>query len=441
MDLIYKTLFEIKLEHEYFLTLEDGKSLFEESDPITRIERLNKAHDNDRESFSRDITYDFPGKLKTLYEQHGLKLIPSYSGCKVLVRVSQLRLPDNSSVFIPFFPLPDDLEIFILLTKKDNLPDAYTNGRLNRTIPSKYIFSNENINGARTYPFLVSPASVFDPGILYEQGELALNAGNNLIELFYDNTGNLQQEAVNTAVTSFANENDRMLVPLKFHYTLPGNNSVTELSITLTGNSSGIIKEFSFSNDMPLGRVLLDFTDKADIVQPGESVSLQDKIFTINATGNNGWNDSKNIVFSDQLSTVSSFGAVHIRPRVTNSLLNLLTDEGWIIQNRDNLGILSAAPVFEIPLKSRYGHFRYINSKGRELLLDASLNNFLFKENEALISRKPVSLSRYYLMVSDSSGTTTKYLPNPRTYDIKTDALRRVYFDIQVPESEIFPIQ
>jgi hypothetical protein len=60
MDLIYKTLFEIKLEHEFFLTLEDGKNLFEEADPLNRIALLEQAYANDRESFNRDIKYDFP---------------------------------------------------------------------------------------------------------------------------------------------------------------------------------------------------------------------------------------------------------------------------------------------------------------------------------------------------------------------------------------------
>jgi hypothetical protein len=440
MDLIYKTLFDIKLEHEYFLTLEDGKSLFEESDPVARMTMLQEAYDSDRESFSRDISYDFPEKLKPFYEQHGLKLLPSYSGCRVLVRVRQVRLTDNSTVFEPFFPFSKDIEVFILLTKKDSLPDTYTNSQLNRTIPSKYIFSNENINGARTFPFIVSPVSRIDPGILYEQGELALDAGSNLVELFYDNAGNLQQRSVSTAVTSFANENDMMLVPGKFYYQIARNNAVTELEISLNDNSGKVIKEFSFSQSQPLSRVLLDFTDRADVVQLAERVPLTDRLFTIRATGNNGLSDSKNIVFGDHLSSVSAFGAIHIKSRVTNTVFNILTDEGWIIQKRNPLGVISAAPVFEIPIKSRFAHFRYINCNGRELLLDASLNNFLYKESGALISQIPVSLSRYCLMVPDKTRTTTRYLPNPRSYDIKTDGFHRIYFDIQVPESDIFPI-
>lgn len=440
MELIYKTLFEIKLEHEYFLTFEDGKNLFEESDPLNRIARLGQAYADDRESFSRDIMFDFPEKLKPLYYEYGLKLLPSYSGCRVLVRVNQKRLPDNSTVFEPFFPSPEDLEIFILLIKRNNLPDAYTNGRISRSIPAIYMFSNENLNGARVFPFIASPISPFDAVASYEQGELALDAGNNPVEIFYDNTGNLQQKAIITPINSFASENDRILLSGKFYYNVVGNNPVTELEISVTDSSNNIIKEFSFVRSEPISRVILDFTDKADLLQLSETLSLPDAIFSLVVTGDNGYSDNRNIVFGDHLVPVSAFGAVHLKPKVTNAFFNLLTDEGWIIQKRDPAGVLSAAPLFEIPFKSRFGHFRYINSNGKELLLDPSLNNFLFKENGALISQMPVSLCRYYFLISDNTGILTKYLPNPKSYDIRMDAFRRIYFDIQVPESDLFQI-
>ena len=439
MDLIYKTLCEIKLEHEYFLTFEDGKNLFEESDPLDRIALLEQGYADDRESFSRDIRYEFPEKVKTLYNSYGLKLLPSYSGCRVLVRVNQKRQPDNSIVFEPFFPLPEDLEIFILLIKKSNLPDAYTSGRITRSVPSIYLFSNETINGASLFPFIVSPISPFEAGVSYEQGELALDAGN-LVQIFYDNTGILQQRAINTPVISFATENDRILVPGRFYYIVTGNNPVTELEISVSDSSNNIIKEFSFDQSEPIGRVMLDFTDKADLIQLSEKLTLPDAIFSFKATGNNGYSDDRKLVFADHLVQVSAFGTVHLKPRVTNPAFNLLTDEGWIVQKRDPLGILSSAPVFEIPFKSRLSHFRYLNSNGKELQLDPSLNNFLFKENGALVSQMPVSLCRYYFLISDNSGTVTKYLPNPRSYDIKTDVFRRIYFEIQVPESDNFPI-
>jgi len=171
-----------------------------------------------------------------------------------------------------------------------------------------------------------------------------------------------------------------------------------------------------------------------------ESLALQDGIFSLSVTGNNGYSDNRNIVFADHLRPVAAFGVIHMKPIVTNTLFNLVTDEGWIVQKRDPMGVLSPAPVFEIPFKSRLGHFRYLNSNGKELQLDPSLNNFLFKENGALVSQMPVSLCRYYFLIADNTGIITKYLPNPKSYDIKTDAFRRIYFDIHVPESELFPL-
>ena len=123
MELIYKTLCEIKLEHEYFLTEEDGKNLFSESDPLKRLAQLELAFEKNRESMDRDIDFDFPDTLKESYKEYGLKLLPSYSGCKVLIRVNKKILPDNSLVFEPYFSLPGALDIFILFIKKNNLPD------------------------------------------------------------------------------------------------------------------------------------------------------------------------------------------------------------------------------------------------------------------------------------------------------------------------------
>ena len=440
MDLIYKTLFEIKLEHEYFLTFEDGKNLFMESDNAGRIASLEQGYADDRETISRDLRYEFPEKLRPLYKQHGLKLLQSYSGFRVVIRVRTIRLADNSTVFVPFFPLPEDLDIFILLNKKTNLPEEYTNGRIARPVPAVYLFSNDNLNGVSTFPFLVSPVSAIDTESAYEQGELALDTGNNLVELFYDNTGALQQKVITSAVQAFASENDRILVPGKFYYTITGNKPVTELDISVKDESANIVRIFSFSQAEPISRVLLDFTGMADQLFLTEKMKLPAAVHTLTATGNNGYSDSRRIAFSDHLAKSSVFGAVHIKPKVSNSPFNLLTDEGWIKQNRDPLGVLSPVPVFEIPFKSRFCNFRYLNSNGKELLLDPSLSNFLFKENEALISQMPVSLCRYYLQIPDKTGSITKYLPNPKSYDIRTDPFRRMYFDIHVPESELFSL-
>src|SRR5260221_6583121 len=144
MELMYKTLFEIKLMHEYFLTKEDGSNLFSEPDPQKRLDLLGQAFDN-RAAMDSDIAFDFPEALKSSFQGYGLKILPSYGGCKVLIRVNKIILTDNSVVFEPFFSIPDLMEIFIVFIKKNNLPDIYSNERIARSIPSLYFFSNENI--------------------------------------------------------------------------------------------------------------------------------------------------------------------------------------------------------------------------------------------------------------------------------------------------------
>lgn len=440
MELIYKTLCEIKLEHEYFLTEEDGKNLFSESDPLKRLAQLELAFEKNRESMDRDIDFDFPDMLKESYKEYGLKLLPSYSGCKVLIRVNKKILPDNSLVFEPYFSLPGALDIFILFIKKSNLPDLYSNERIARSVPASYLFSSENIPDARVFPFLVNSISSFDSGLSYEHGEMAMDSSNKLQEYFYDNGGNLQPREITTNVKNFANENDRLLVPGRFSYTVTGNTPVTQLDISLKDKSGNVVKDFSFNQTEPIRKVLLDFRDKARELQLSGTLTLPDGIFSIEAQGSNGYSDKKNIVFGDLLYSIFHWGAAHIKPRVTNMLYNLITNEGWIVQRRDPLGIWTNAPVFEIPVKSRFGNFRYINNNGKELTLNPALNNFLYKENKVLISQLPVSICKYYFLVSENGGTVTKYLPNPKAYDIKKDDFQRIYFDIMVPESDLFPV-
>lgn len=440
MELIYKTLCEIKLEHEYFLTKEDGTNLFSESVQQNRMSVLEQAYEMDRESINRDINYDFPYLLRDSYKKYGLKLLPSYSGCKVLIRVNKKILPDNSLVFEPYFSVPEALNIFILFIKKNNLPHLYSNERIARSVPASYLFSNENIPDAKVFPFLVNSISSFNSGLSYEQGDLAIDNSNKIQEYFYDNSGILQRSEITTIVKTFANENDHLLVPSKFYYTVTGNPQVTQLSISLKDKSGNVVKSFSFIQTEPIRKVLLDFSDKAGQLQLSGTLTLPDGIFSIEANGNNGYSDINNIVFGDHLYSVFHWGAAHIKPRVTNTLYNLIANDGWIIQRRDPMGVWTDAPVFEIPVKSRFGNLRYINNNGKELKLNPLFNNFLYKENKMLISQLPVSLCKNYFLVPENGGGVTKYLPNPKTYEIKMDNFHRIYFDILVPESDMFPV-
>ncbi len=59
------------------------------------------------------------------------------------------------------------------------------------------------------------------------------------------------------------------------------------------------LKHFSFNQPEPIGKVLLNFSDKAQQLQLSGSLTLPDGIFSIQVQGNNGYSDLKNIVFGD----------------------------------------------------------------------------------------------------------------------------------------------
>jgi hypothetical protein len=441
MKLLYKTLFEVRLMHEYFQTKEDGTNLFNEPDQGNRMNLLQQLDDADYEGMDSDIRFDFPEALKEQYSGYGLHIVPAYSGCTVAVRVNRITLADNSIVYQPLFSIPETLDIFVLFIRKSNRPDAYSNERIGRPAPAAYFFSSENIPGARVFPFLTNPVSSFDAGYNYEHGELAINSSNKLQEYFYDNAGNLQSRSVNAVITAFANENDRMLVPLSFYYSVFHKNPVTTLDISLTDAASTVLKAFSFSQAEPIKKVMLDFSDQSDALQLSAARSLPAGLVTLQANGNNGYADTRKLIFDERLNPRDCWGVAYFKPVVTNPVFNLIKTDGYIIERVNPLGNITEAPVFEIPVRSRFGNFRYANSNGKELKLNAALNNFLYKEDRLLISQLPVSLCQHYFQVTENGGgNTRKFLPNPKTWDIKRDDKQRMYFDVVVPESDLFPV-
>ncbi|RYY57265.1 MAG: hypothetical protein EOO09_03245 [Chitinophagaceae bacterium] len=434
MDLLYKTLFEIKLLNEYFVTEEDGASLLDEPDHFQRLDRLQEAFALDRETMNRDIEFRFPDTLAEEYERAGFKLLPSYSGCRVLLRVARVTLPDGSEVFKPLFLMPPSQGIFIAMEKKNNLPDTYSNGRLRAATPAVYIFSNEDLGTTRRFPFLVNTVTTFSNTTIYEQGELSTDAGGLLHANYYDGNGNPVLLEIKTAVKDFANENDRMLVPLAFRFSVQHPFPVNQLEAVLKDESDNIIRQLTFTAPDPITNVQLDFT--------GNAAQLSQFVpFKLTVTGDNGFIYTKQVIFSNTLYSSANWGLIHLKPLVTDAAFNLVAPDGFLVRRRDAAGIWTDAPVFEIPVKSRLAHFRYLNNRGKKLLLEPGLVTYLQPENGALISLKPVSLARNYFPLTDIAGTSTRYLPNPGTGDIKLDRKHRIYFDLYVPEAELFPVQ
>lgn len=441
MNLHYKPLLEVKLTHEYFTTDVNGHTLFGETDQQKRLQFLLNEYTTDVDSIEKELLISFSDTFKTLHDSSLLKLIPAYSGFKIMVKVNQSQLADKSIVYTPSIDLPDDLCACISIAKRSNLIDQLTNTRISTPFPTNYFFSNENISGDKVWPFITNPVPTLDPLFPYEQGEMATN-GTSIESFFTDTNGTEQWNAVTG--TSFANESDRMLVPLQFTYTIPTTANVTTASFVLKDSKGNEVRTITAANGaLPLLPVPLDFS--ANVLHPlalGISGSLIDYTYQLQVTGDNGYRFSRTLLFSKELYNPGAWAVVMIQTKAKNTQFNLLDSDGRLLTRRKPDNTLVDPPTFEMPIGSRFGYFRYFNDRGKQLTLAPDLTAYLYADprNPFLQTLKPRTISKLYLLLTDNTGTQTKYLPNPVNYTPVKDKGNRICFDIRVPQSDLFPI-
>ncbi|MBN8852807.1 MAG: hypothetical protein BGO55_03530 [Sphingobacteriales bacterium 50-39] len=441
MKVLYKPLLEVRLTHEYFITDVNGHTLFGETDQPKRMQFLLDAYSNDVDSIEKELLISFSDTFKSLHDACLLKLIPAYSGFKIMVKVNQSQLDDKTIVYTPVTDLPDDLCACISIAKKTNLIDQLTNSRISTPFPSNYFFTNENIVGDKVWPFITNPIPPLDPLFPYEQGEMA-TYGTSIRSFYTDNNGAEQWNPVTG--TSFANESDRMLVPLQFTYTIPTTANVTTATFALKDSKGNEIRTITAANGTsPLNPVPLDFS--ANVPHPlalGITGSLIDYTYQLQVTGDNGYRFARTLLFSKELYNPGTWAVIMIQTKAKNTQFNLLDSDGRLFTRRQPDNTLINAPTFEMPIGSRFGYFRYFNDRGKQLTLAPDLTAYLYANpnNPFLQTLKPRTISKLYLLLTDNTGTQTKYLPNPVNYTTVKDKGNRICFDIRVPQSDLFPI-
>jgi hypothetical protein len=437
MSLIYKTLFEIKLLHEFYVTKTDGVSIFETDDQPGRMDFLLKQFSEGAESISNDLIFEFPASLEEEYKSYHLKLLPAYSGLKVATRVNKKILANGSLVYEPFTPLPENYGIDILISKRRRSMDGYTSGRIANPLPALYLFSNETIVSDRLFPFLTNTISSFRSGYEYEQGELA-SFGTNDVRGYYLNDDGDQWHSFRG--TGFANESDRLLLPLKFPYAFPSSREVTEVQFTLKNKGGITIKSIAVQSQAKIEKVSIDFSDVGERLLAPATALYSDFIFFLEVSGNDGYTNRHLVFFNGSFLSRSLWGLVNIRPKTSDTAFDLFAADGYLKKRTDALGNEISAPIFEIPVKSRFTYWRYINDRGKELKDNTDLNGYLIKEDKMLVSARPRSIAQCFFKLQKEGSTEKKYFPNPLSYDVKRDSNGRLCFDIRVPRSDLFDI-
>ena len=71
--------------------------------------------------------------------------------------------------------------------------------------------------------------------------------------------------------------------------------------------------------------------------------------------------------------------------------------------------------------------------------MSAPLTGYVGKEGNVLVTLTPRATSRSWFSLSKEMPAGTQYVPNPLDPEIKLEADRRLFFDVVVPECDLFP--
>ena len=175
-NIIYKRLFDVLVLHEYYLTNGDGTSLFDSN--LNKADFLMQRFAKGAPSIADSMLYKLPPAVQKIFTNYHLHLVVNYSGFSILQKVVDQTLADGTIVYKPLIKLPDDVNIIVQLSVKNNLLAAVTNTRIDSAIPAIYYFTNEDIITSKKMPSLSTGIPLFDNAYLYEQGELYADALN-----------------------------------------------------------------------------------------------------------------------------------------------------------------------------------------------------------------------------------------------------------------------
>ncbi len=438
MRTLYKPLFEVKLLHEFYLTDRTGNNVFDLSAQADRLDFLFQKYESFAEEINNDLSYEVSESYQDMLKNYGLKLLPSYSGLKVLIEVKLKKLASGVSTFEPIHKLGDDLHIPVLIKRRTSRFDSISNQKVERNINSTYLFCNDSsLSGSRNFPYLHTEVANHDAALEYEQGELA-KFGPNDIRAFYVDTANNKQW-LSKAGKSFANENDRLLCGANFSYSFVNANNISKADFILKDHLGNIIQELHFKASNPFAKVSLAFDPKLLKMLPEEKIS-NELVYSLEVSGTGSFAKSHKVVFySDKQELSSSIGVILIKVKGNISGYKLFDASGKLITRKNQFNVTDpAAPVFEINISSKASFWRYINNRNRAL--QNGLYSDLLQTIDAVLIAKeprPLTANTTLFRLPDSS---LFYLPNPTgTQEIHIEN-KKIYSDIMVPESDLFPL-
>ena len=238
----------------------------------------------------------------------------------------------------------------------------------------------------------------------------------------------------------YVGDNDRLLVAPGFYYVFRPEDNVKEANFTLRDSATNTVEEFHFKSAEPLGKLFLQF-QADDLKTVPTAIANTDVVYTLEATGDNGYQKTVRLIFTDGSTDMRNVWAlVHMKVKAANTDLNLTDATGLLITRKKPDGTYDPpAPVFEVRVRSRLTFWRYINDEQKDLKSGIHTDFLIWKDGQLVsILPRPLSFNPTLFKKADN---TLHYLPNPKPYEMARVEGGKLFTDIYVPESPgLFPL-
>jgi hypothetical protein len=437
MAIIYKIVCEVRWMHEYYLTTDKGATIFDLPTQADREIFLFQQFIKDTPTINKNLEFVIPDAQQLLYNNLNLKIIPSYSGCKLAIKCNKKIIADGSTVYQPVAPLSAGTVIPIMIREKSSIA-GFSNFSVAAPFRAGWYFSNRDFPGAKTFPFLSGPVPAFEPAAVYEQGELAL-FGPNDVRTFLNNGGVDPWLKLNG--TGYINEADRMLVPLGFKYAFTAAENITDAVFLLKDAAGTEVKRITTTSSTPLNGVMLNFrtTNNTIVTVPGK-IPDANSIYTLEITGTNGYQKKFKLLFADDAANVTDYaGYINLGVQTTNTLFDLIDSNGFLKTRILPDSTKQPPPVFELWMKSRLAYWKYRNNRQRKIKLTIDTQEVLSDTSGVLVTQQPLFLT-YTPVLLKKPDNSFLYLPNPMPGDLVRREGTKFMQEIVVPESKMFPL-
>ena len=433
---IYKILCEVKWLHEYYLTRDKGETIFEKAAQPDRLDFLFDRFVKDLPSIDEDLEF-LVHPLNNTLGNYRVRLLPSYAGFKLAIECKKDKLADNTVIYSPIIPLPDQLCFRIMVREKKDI-QRYSAESTRRPLKPLWYFNNDNIPFVKTFPFLTSPVSAFAATQPYEQSEMALHAG--VARVFLNNGA--PDPWLTVPGKDYVNTNDEHLLPLSFIYRFNALEEITSATFKLKDSTSAVVKKIDLISSVPMQSVSVNFrTNEEKVKTVRHSAITADQLYTLEVTGSNGYNKTfSNLLFAhDEIEAERYYGVIDLVVKPASANFHLLDAGGNLFTRILPLGTKQPAPVFELWMKSKMAYWQYAHNLRKKFKLIPATQDLLADNNGILVSKNPVPMS-YTPVKLKKPDNTFQFLPNPDpALEVKREGNRN-FLSMHMPASTLFPL-